>query len=54
MARDLLTVPISSVASEQVFSLSGRVIEERRTRLSDDIIEALMCLKDWEDAQRRK
>ena len=53
MARDILTILVFSVASKQVFSLSGRVLEERRTRLGEDILEALMCVKDWEDAHRR-
>ena len=53
MARDILTIPVSTVASEQVFSHSGRVLEERRSRLSEDILEAQICIKDWEDARRR-
>ena len=53
MARDVLTIPVSTVASQQVFSHSGRVLEERRARLSEDILEAQICIKDWEDAQRR-
>ena len=53
MARDILTTPVSTVASEQVFSCSGRVLEEQRARMNEDILEALMCVKDWEDARRR-
>ena len=52
-ARDTLTFPVSTVASEQVFSYSGRVLDERRARLSEDILEALIWVKDWEDARRR-
>ena len=54
MARDILTTPVSTVASEQVFSSSGKVLDERRARLGEDILEALMCVKDWEDARRRE
>ncbi|BBG93704.1 BED zinc finger [Prunus dulcis] len=50
MARDVLTTPVSTVASESAFSAGGRVLDEKRTRLTPQICEALMCLKDWEDA----
>jgi len=53
MTRDMLTIPVSTLASEQVFSCSGRVLDERRARLSDNILEVVMCIKDWEDARRR-
>ncbi|KAF7151268.1 hypothetical protein RHSIM_Rhsim02G0026300 [Rhododendron simsii] len=51
MARDLLTPPVSSVASEFAFSAGKRVLDERRSRLAPDILDCLMCLKDWEDAR---
>ena len=53
MAHDILTSLVSTVVSEQVFSCSDRVLDERMARLSEDILEALMCIKDWEDARRR-
>ncbi|KAK1356404.1 hypothetical protein POM88_049660 [Heracleum sosnowskyi] len=34
MARDILTVQASTVASESAFSFSGRILNERRSRLS--------------------
>jgi hypothetical protein len=51
MARDLLTPPASSVASESAFSAGSRVLDERRSRLAPDILDCLICLKDWEDAR---
>jgi hypothetical protein len=48
MARDYLAVQASSVPSERVFSSSGLFISDRRTRLSNDTIQASMCLKHWE------
>jgi hypothetical protein len=51
MARDLLTAPVSSVASESAFSAGKRVLDEKRSRLAPDILDCLMCLKDWEDAR---
>ena len=47
IARDLLTVPASTVASEAAFSAGGRVVSEKRASLSPNTIEALVCLKDW-------
>ena len=50
MAKDLLTPPVSTVASESAFSAGKRVLSELRSRLKEDILEALMWVKDWEDA----
>ena len=53
LARDVLTVPVSTVSSESVFSTTGRILEERRRRLSPDMVKILTCVKDWEAAQAR-
>ncbi|PRQ44873.1 putative transcription factor/ chromatin remodeling BED-type(Zn) family [Rosa chinensis] len=53
MARDLLTIPASTVASESCFSAGGRVVSEKRACLSPNTIEALICLKDWGLAKSR-
>jgi hypothetical protein len=47
MAADILAIPISTVASEFTFSAGGRVIDERRTKLSEGSVEALICGGDW-------
>ena len=39
MARDLLTPPVSTVASESTFSIAENILGERRTRLSDEMLE---------------
>ena len=52
-ARDLLTPPISTVASEYAFSVGGRVLEEKRSRISSDKLDFIMCLKDWKGVQYR-
>ncbi|KAE8696504.1 putative Gamma-interferon-inducible lysosomal thiol reductase precursor [Hibiscus syriacus] len=54
MARDLLTVQASTVASESAFSVSGRVISQRRSRLSPESVEVCICLKDYLDGAARK
>ncbi|XP_072148536.1 zinc finger BED domain-containing protein RICESLEEPER 2-like [Setaria viridis] len=48
LAKDVMSVPVSTVSSESCCSLTGRVIEERRRRLLPETVEMLTCLKDWE------
>jgi hypothetical protein len=47
MVRDILAVPISTVASESTFSTSGRTLSPVRSSLSDESLEALVCAQDW-------
>ncbi|XP_071682921.1 uncharacterized protein [Lolium perenne] len=47
MARDVLAVPTSTVASESAFSACGRVITDHRSSLAPETVEALMCYGDW-------
>ncbi|XP_061350429.1 zinc finger BED domain-containing protein RICESLEEPER 1-like, partial [Gastrolobium bilobum] len=47
MARDILGIPISTVASESTFSDGGRVIDAYRSSLAEDAIQALICGGDW-------
>nr|GEV03357.1 zinc finger BED domain-containing protein RICESLEEPER 2-like [Tanacetum cinerariifolium] len=53
MARDVLSVQATSVASESVFSTSGKVLSNRRTSLTPASLEMCMCLKDYLDATDR-
>jgi hypothetical protein len=48
LAKDVLIVPASTVSSESTFSLAGRVLKDRRRRLTPDMVEVLSCIKDWE------
>lgn len=47
MARDILAIPVSTVASESAFSTSGRIVGPHRNRLHPTTLEALMCCRRW-------
>jgi hypothetical protein len=47
MARDLLAIPISTVASESAFSLGGRILDDFRSSLTSTMVEKLICASDW-------
>nr|GEV30702.1 zinc finger BED domain-containing protein RICESLEEPER 2-like [Tanacetum cinerariifolium] len=47
VARDILVIPISTMASESTFSTGGRVLDSFRTSLTPQIVEALKCCQDW-------
>jgi len=47
MAREVLAIPISTVASECAFSTGGRVVNPYRSCLTPKIVEVLVCTQDW-------
>ncbi|CAN1268538.1 Zinc finger BED domain-containing protein RICESLEEPER 2 [Linum perenne] len=47
MVRDVLAIPISSVAFESAFSTGGRVLSNFRSSLTPAIVEALIRAEDW-------
>ena len=47
IARDILAIPISTVASESAFSTSGRILDSFRSSLSPKMVEALVCTQSW-------
>ena len=54
MARDIMSVPVSTCSSESCFSLAGRILEERRRSLKPEHVEMLTLLKDWELGEKRE
>jgi hypothetical protein len=47
IARDILAIPITAVASELAFNTSERVLSEHHSCLTPNILEALMCGQSW-------
>ena len=47
IARNVLAIPMSTVASESAFSTSGRMVSKHRSRLHPITLEALMCAQSW-------
>jgi hypothetical protein len=52
IARDIMAIPVTtvaseSVASESVFSTGGRIISPHRSRLAPKTVEGLMCMQAW-------
>jgi hypothetical protein len=47
MARDILAIPISTVASESSFSAGDRVIEPHRASLAPETVQMLLCGSNW-------
>lgn len=47
IARDILAMPISTVALESAFSIGGRVLSCYRRSLTPHTVEALLCAQNW-------
>ena len=53
IACDVLIVSVSTVALEVAFSAGGKVVSKKRCNLLPEAIEAVVCLKDWNLADKR-
>jgi len=47
MAQDILSILVSTVASESTFSTGGRVLDQYRSSLKSEIVGVLICTRDW-------
>jgi hypothetical protein len=47
LARDVLAIPVSTVASESAFSTGGRVLDDFRASLTPFMVQVLVCSQDW-------
>lgn len=54
IVRDILAVPATSVASEAAFSSGGRIIDECRSSLVPETVEALVTTQDWLPSRKQK
>ncbi|KAL6585777.1 hypothetical protein OROMI_002421 [Orobanche minor] len=54
IAKEILVVPASTVSVEQAFSVGGYILDERRSRLTPQNLEAQALLNDWVKAELRQ
>jgi len=47
MARDVLAIPVSIVASESAFSTGGLILDSFCTSLTPKMAEVLIYAQDW-------
>jgi hypothetical protein len=47
MARDIMSIPITTVASESAFSIGAKIITAYRNRLTPENAQCVICTRNW-------
>ena len=47
MARDILSIPVSTVPPDSIFDTTAKQMDRYRSSLRPETVEALICAKDW-------
>ncbi|KAI5314947.1 hypothetical protein L3X38_044123 [Prunus dulcis] len=47
IAKHVLAIPVSTVASESCFSTGGQIVDSFRASLTPKIVETLICSQNW-------
>ncbi|KAL2922304.1 putative AC9 transposase, partial [Bienertia sinuspersici] len=53
IAKDILAIPASTIASESAFGAGRRGLDEKRSHLSSKSIKMCVCKKDWDQGKKR-
>lgn len=53
MAKEILAIPMSTIASESAFSMAKLQYTHKRSRLTSSAVEVCVAIKDWTAAEQR-